>query len=194
MRALEFLAESDFRYVGNCSDQHCSDHLADMMEKAKEIRYSTFVAAVGLDNVRQVFADYAWGHQRHDIRMKNDPYVRYFKSTYDGAPCYYIRHSGIEYIFVPGDYEAGKQQMVPVKPNKFSIMPDGDLVKGHQGRSTFHGTKTPTSLTVFSSSEPTKQAALTMTRMIKQSKLEMINMDDNEEEAKETLRWLAKYL
>ena len=42
---------------------------------------------------------YDTGSERGGLRLKDDWHVGYFKSTYDGKPCYYIDHSRIEYIF-----------------------------------------------------------------------------------------------
>jgi hypothetical protein len=202
MRAYEILTEG-YHYVGNCTDQHTAPHLEDMMDAAKRITYRTFVQAVGLDNVREVFRDYAWGHQRNDIRMKNDPYVYYYRSTFEGKPCYYVRHSGIEYIFVQDedDADAKDKGFIPITPNRFSILGDGAIVTGNMvnqnSPATFWGFKTPTSLKVMTTSAPSKAAALSLTRMIKQSKLEMIQTgddEDDEESAKEMLKWLAQYL
>ncbi len=36
------------------------------------------------------------------LRMSKDYGVSYHKSTYQGQPCYYVRHSAIEYIWVKG--------------------------------------------------------------------------------------------
>ena len=201
MRAYEVLTEG-FRYVGNCTNDHCAKHLEDMMDKAKQITYRTFVQGVGLENVRQVFADYSWGYQRGDIRMKNDPYVYYYKSTYDGVPCYYVRHSGIEYIFVPEEYldrddAFGNHDAKPepqITGNKFSVMPDGALVRDVVGRATFHGEKSPTSITVSISNAPNSKAANMMLRLVRSSKLETITVDGDEEPAADFMKWLRGFI
>ncbi len=195
MRAFEVMCEG-FRYVGNCTDQSTAPHLQSMMDEAKEITYRTFVKAIGLDNMRSIFGDYAWGYQRGNIRMKNDPYVRYFRSNFDGKPCYYVRHSGIEYIFIDED-AMGKNDdaaEVPVSANKFSIMGDGSFIQGHQQRATFYGTKTPTSLELDSTGAPSKNAANTLARLIRQSKLETITFAGEEEQSREALKWLSQFL
>jgi len=35
-----------------------------------------------------------------DFLLENDWHVAYCKSVYDGQPCFFIRHSGIEHIWV----------------------------------------------------------------------------------------------
>jgi hypothetical protein len=168
-----------------------------MMDKARQITYRTFVKAVGLDSLRGIFADYSWGHHRGDLRMKNDPYVTYFRSVFNGEQCYYVRHSGIEYIFIDDKDEvedADAPAAMPVSANDWSITGDGQLHRGLGRAPTFYGTKTPTSLTINSTEQPSKNASLTMMRMIKQSKLETVTFADDEEPAKETLRWLNQFV
>jgi len=185
-----------FRYAGNCTDGTTAPYLQDMMDDAKRITYRTFVNAVGIDSMREIFGDYAWGYQRGEIRMKNDPYVYYYRSRYNGHLCYYVRHSGIEYIFVSDteDNEDDDLPVIPITPNKFSITGDGALLQGTAPRPTFHGTKTPSSLTISCSTAPSAHAARTLLRMIKQSKLETITVDDDEETAKEMMAWLRTFI
>jgi hypothetical protein len=195
MKAFEFMCEG-YRYVGNCTDGTTEPHLADMMDQAKQITFRTFVKAVGLDSIRAIFGDYQWGHGK-DLRMKNDPYVTYYRSKYDGKPCYYVRHSGIEYIFVDEDHlddDKDKAALIPISPNRWTIKGDGALLQGVHPPSIFDGTKTPDSLEISISSKPTKQAASTLMRLIKQSKLEMLTVDGEEEEAKETMKWLRQFV
>jgi len=194
MRAFEVMCEG-FRYVGNCTDKSTAPHLQDMMDGARQITYRTFVKAVGLEALRSIFGDYSWGHRRGDIRMKNDPYVTYYRSMYDGKQCYYVRHSGIEYIFLDeDDTDSDDAPEIPVSANRWSIMGDGALLQGHVGRSTFYGTKTPTSLDITSTGSPSAKAAAKLATMIKQSKLEMVTFAGDEEPAKETLRWLSQFI
>jgi hypothetical protein len=195
MRAYEVLSEG-FSYIGNCTDKYTAPHLEEMMDKAKQITYRTFVKAVGLDNVREIFGDYSWGYQRGDVRMKNDPYVSYYRSTFDGQPCYYVRHSGIEYIFV-GEQTEGEleKKTIPISANRFSILGDGAIVQGmSDSASVFHGSKTPNSLEIMTSRAPSAKAAKSLMRMIRQSKLEMIECDGDETSAKEIMSWLRKFI
>jgi hypothetical protein len=185
-----------FQYIGNCTDRHSAPHLQDMMDAARQITYRTFVQAVGLDSMRDIFGDYSWGYQRGDLRMKNDPYVTYYRSTFDGRPCYYVRHSGIEYIFSEPKGDDEEASTIPISANRFSILGDGALlasIKNGAG-ATFYGTKTPNSLDVTTTSAPSAKAAMTLLRMIRQSKLETIQMDGEEEASKDVMRWLRKFI
>jgi hypothetical protein len=197
MRAFEILTEG-YRYVGNCTNNHVAPHLQDMMDTAKEITYRTFVKSVGLDNVQGIFADYSWGYQRGDLRMKNDPYVRYYRSSYNGKLCYYVRHSGIEYIFVEDKEHDNEDDntgaAIPITANDFSITGDGAMSQGIGRAPTFWGKKTPTSLSFHTTTSPSPKAAATMMRVIRQSKLETIISDEEVEPAAEVMRWLKQFV
>ena len=39
-------------------------------------------------------------HPSQGLTLKDDWAVSYHKSVYRGRPCYYVRHSSIEYIWV----------------------------------------------------------------------------------------------
>ena len=45
---------------------------------------------------------YATGRQR-GLHLKDDWAVHFYKSRYDGAPCYYIDHSRIEHVWTRRD-------------------------------------------------------------------------------------------
>ena len=45
---------------------------------------------------------YATGSQR-GLHLKDDWAVHFYRSRYDGAPCYYIEHSLIEHIWTRRD-------------------------------------------------------------------------------------------
>ena len=46
--------------------------------------------------------EHSMGYRRGDLTLKDDWAVSFFKSRYDGRPCYYIVHSAIEHVFVEG--------------------------------------------------------------------------------------------
>ena len=87
------------QYQLNCTQAKGEDVLS-MQENAKEIQYETFLRNVGARNLRPVTKDlsYEWD-ARNGLTLKGDPFVRYFKSRYQGAPCYYFCYSRMEYIF-----------------------------------------------------------------------------------------------
>lgn len=81
------------------------DKLNDMTDRAREITPSTFfkhvkepvaVAATG--------ADYQIGARaipgRFQLRLKDDRCVRFYRSKFEGKPCYYLVWSAVEHVFL----------------------------------------------------------------------------------------------
>ena len=101
MLVNEIISEN-YRFVGNCVGRHTEPFLEDMMDNAVEVSYRTLVNAVGLDEIKELFPDYAWGQR--GLQLRDDANVAYFRSVYDGKKCYYVQHSRIEYIFVEDSY------------------------------------------------------------------------------------------
>jgi hypothetical protein len=66
--------------------------VTEMVENAKEITYKTFRRNVEVDR-----ADWDLGD---GFNMLTDRYVSYYKSKYNGSPCYFFEHGRIEYIFI----------------------------------------------------------------------------------------------
>jgi hypothetical protein len=72
-----------------------------MVESASEITRSTFLRQVCPEDLREL--ELRLGYERHaalGLTMASDWHVVYYRSTYDGRPCYYFAHSHIEYIFL----------------------------------------------------------------------------------------------
>ena len=97
------------------------------MENAVSVSYATLIHAVGRSQVAEIFSDYDWSSRPRDLTMKNDYAVSYYRSTFDGKPCYYIKHSGIEYVFCDTDFEPKLFQPKSFKMQTFSIMADGSI-------------------------------------------------------------------
>lgn len=95
-----------YRFVATCVNGGTDyghgpwgEAVTDMVDRSKEISYSTFVRYVGPEQIKDVFPDY-----NRYMPMKNDYHVGYYKSTWFGIPCVYVVHSTIEYIFtISGD-------------------------------------------------------------------------------------------
>ena len=91
-------------YLTNCTEiqQQNVHHLETMIEKAKEIKYITFLKDVPYAEIEHVFPSYC---KREDqgLTLKKDWHVRYYRSSYAGVPCVYIVHLAIEYIFIKTD-------------------------------------------------------------------------------------------
>jgi hypothetical protein len=79
-----------------------------MVDQEREITWATFCKHVHWSEVKNLFPDYSYHKERWDeygalildFHIKDDWAVQFCKSKYSGKPCYFIRHSGIEYIFM----------------------------------------------------------------------------------------------
>ena len=79
----------------------------DMTDRGREITWETFRKHVHWTEVKRIFPDYSYrrenfmdnGEWNIGFHIKDDFAVGFWKSKYDGRDCYYITHSGIEYIF-----------------------------------------------------------------------------------------------
>lgn len=70
----------------------------DMVEQAKPVTRRTFLRHC---ETAQVEAQLGYERdRRHGLTMAQDPYVRYYRSRYQGKPCYFFVWSAIEYIFL----------------------------------------------------------------------------------------------
>lgn len=71
-----------------------------MVEAGRDVSFATFARHCDW----QQFAIehlYATGSER-GLHLKDDWHVGYYRSTWRGAPCYYVKHSAIEHIFTRG--------------------------------------------------------------------------------------------
>ena len=82
-----------------CCVNSTAKKINDMVDRALEVTYRTFLSHVPLEELKSVFDWYEW--ERSDgLHLKNDYAVSWFRSVYDGRHCYYCCQSGIEYIWV----------------------------------------------------------------------------------------------
>lgn len=78
-----------------------------MTDAAREVTWATFKQHVPVEQVQAVFPFYSYrgekvnaaGNMTCPLHIKDDYAVGFWKSTYEGRPCYYITHSAIEYIW-----------------------------------------------------------------------------------------------
>jgi hypothetical protein len=71
-----------------------------MTEIAIDITYKTFLKHVSFIDLSDLFPFYGTHPKQGLLMIKNDWHVSYHKSMYKGKRCYYIEHSGIDYIFI----------------------------------------------------------------------------------------------
>lgn len=92
---------SAFSYETNCTVASPGP-IQHMIDRAVDVSYDTLARRVGTQELAEVFPDYTWGRWGEDngLRMREDWAVSYYRSVYRGLPCYFVVHSGIEYVFV----------------------------------------------------------------------------------------------
>jgi hypothetical protein len=79
-----------------------------MTEDPLQITWDTFRKHVPVDEVQRIFPSYSYQRETYNhvgeltigFHIKDDWAVGFFRSRYRGKRCYYISHSGIEYIFI----------------------------------------------------------------------------------------------
>ena len=84
-------------YITNCVNS-TGDAINAMVDKAREITYKTFIKHVDWREVSQMLGYDL--HYKREMLLKNDYAPSYYKSVFEGNPCYYISWSAIEYIFI----------------------------------------------------------------------------------------------
>ena len=86
--------------------------ITEMVDRAREVTWRTFRKHVPLDEIKQAFPSYSYRRERYNpdtgeltapMHIKDDYAVSFWKSRYDGQPCYYLVHSSIEYIWTADD-------------------------------------------------------------------------------------------
>lgn len=87
-----------WKYYRTCCIHAAGEAIREMVEGAREISYRTFRKHChDLDGWAQAMSYFLYPSQ--GLTLKRDWHVAYYKSTYQGAPCYYLVHSAIEYIW-----------------------------------------------------------------------------------------------
>ena len=92
-----------YTYVFNCTlltDAKHINELINMQEVGREITYKTFIKHVDIQEIRALFDWYEYYGWDNGLHIKDDWGVSWMKSKWRGARCYYIIHSGIEYVFL----------------------------------------------------------------------------------------------
>lgn len=87
----------DYSYLTNCISSDANS-INDMRDNARPITYRTFTRNT---NWKEIALSLGYNtDSRLGLTLKNDWHVAYYKSTYQGQPCYYMVWSYIEHIFV----------------------------------------------------------------------------------------------
>jgi hypothetical protein len=87
-----------YQYQCNCIESSY-ELISAMIDQAKEVSLS--VVRKHCQEIEHWAKDMGYAkNSRSGLTLKNDWHVAYYKSFYDSKPCYFIRHSAIEYIWV----------------------------------------------------------------------------------------------
>lgn len=93
-----------YRFLTRCTDVHPSDvdALHATIEARQEISMRTFWSKVDRRELANLFPGYLWDpyDRGRGLRMRDDFFITYYRSTWKGRRCYYVLWSGIEHIFV----------------------------------------------------------------------------------------------
>lgn len=97
---------NDYAYETSCVHAKGED-IQEMVDLARKITWETFRKYVYWREVKSLFPDYSYRGENFDeqgiltigFHIKDDFAVSFWKSRYRGKPCYFISHSGIEYIW-----------------------------------------------------------------------------------------------
>lgn len=72
-----------------------------MTEQARSISFRTFAARCNWKPIAAMMG-YTVGPGK-GLRLAHDRCVKFFRSTWNGKPCYYMQHSAIEFVFMVTD-------------------------------------------------------------------------------------------
>ena len=85
-----------YQYVTCCVNAKAED-IDAMVDNAQDVSYETLKRHC--EGLAEWEKEMGYGRQC-GLYLKDDWAVGFCKSTYRGQPCYYVRHSAIEYIWV----------------------------------------------------------------------------------------------
>ena len=87
-------------YETNCVNS-TERAIREMIDSNIDITRKTFLQHVDRDSLVDVEMSLGYcQHPKQGMTMAGDWHISYHRSKYRGKPCYYFRHSAIEYIFV----------------------------------------------------------------------------------------------
>lgn len=103
-------------------DRNEVDLLRDMIARARPISWGTFKRRCKWRELA-VQLGYAVGRTK-DLRIEDDYTVGFYASRYSGRPCYYIRWSSIEYIFLEPGFRRSKnsRRLYPGDEARYRVM------------------------------------------------------------------------
>ena len=188
MREWIDLFEGRLEYVGNCTNAHMADGLSDMMDNAVEVSYRTLVAAVGRDALAEAFPQFDWSSRPRDLTMKDDYAVSYYRSTFKGKPCYYVRESGIEHVFM--DHDDSDDE--PHDGETLLITGDGAILPVTNSGGAIFSVRLAGNgrADVSQSTAATRAAAQALIKWLTDNKVAFVVEDGDEQPVEDVVNWL----
>jgi len=98
-------AQSQYYYALNCTDLEEGMPIQEMINKEEKVSWEEFNEHVSNAEIRNIFGniyDYDDKDSGTGLKFQDDYTISFYKSFFEGTPCYYLDHSGIEYIFLSG--------------------------------------------------------------------------------------------
>ena len=135
----------DYMYETDCVEAD-GDDISNMVDAATEVRYKEIKSNCEGLKAWEIGSGYSPDGTRKELTLRRDMEVRYYRSVYKGIPCYYIRHSGIEYVWVnAGSRFASKTAAGIMDEPGFRRWFSGSKVVDAQGDPlpVYHGTNEP---------------------------------------------------
>lgn len=112
-----------YSLVARCTDSQSDEHieaLEALHAEGTEVSAETFFRHVSLKDVSRMLG-YAYGCE-HGLHLKNDYAVRYYRSRWQGAPCYHMDWSAIDHIFADPRFEPVAQPHKVTRGPKFPAL------------------------------------------------------------------------
>lgn len=85
------------RFIGDCTYLRGRD-ITEMTDNSIEVTARTFRKNIGSEEYKRLQADLGYG-DCPGLTLASDYAVSFYRSKYKGRRCYYVDHSGIEYVF-----------------------------------------------------------------------------------------------
>jgi hypothetical protein len=94
-------ATPKWRLVARCDNNTASlKELQDLYDNDKAISYRTFAKHVDIEALAKELG-YSYGRHHRGLRLSEDHYVCFKRSTFRKKPCYHLVWSAIDFIFQP---------------------------------------------------------------------------------------------
>lgn len=94
------MTKQKFRLSVRCIDVHAVADLDDLYDHDRKISFKTFCRHVDWKEVASRMGYIVTPGVRAGIRLSRDPCVRFYRSVWQGKPCYHMDHSAVDFVFL----------------------------------------------------------------------------------------------